>query len=339
MVELKRLPLSESSANMKKFFYKRLEIVEMGFSEIQEKNHIRIAHLTTVHHPTDPRIYHKQCLSLHKAGFNVYLIAQGDGQEADKPITHIPLKKYKSRLKRMIFGTFSLYRQAKRLKADVYHFHDPELMIVGWLLKKRTNVVIYDIHEDYVTSILQKRYLNNFFRQIAAKFYTFIERIFTRKLDLTLAEKYYYDIYQRGTCILNYPLLNDALMKERQAHLPLENKLLYTGNVTEDRGALIHAKLPKIVENISVHFIGKCPRHLADQMTEVAGNAQKHLTIEGIDQFIEKEYIDKMYMSHRWLAGLALFPPTEHYMKKELTKFFEYMNAGLPIIRSEERRV
>src|SRR5690625_6021755 len=39
-------------------------------------------------------------------------------------------------------------------------------------------------------------------------------------------------------------------------------------------------------------------------------------------------------MSHNWLAGIALFPPTEHYMKKELTKFFEYMNAGLPIICS-----
>src|SRR5699024_6459436 len=30
-----------------------------------------------------------------------------------------------------------------------------------------------------------------------------------------------------------------------------------------------------------------------------------------------------------------LFPPTAHYMKKELTKFFEYMNAGLPIICSD----
>src|SRR5699024_5366883 len=30
-----------------------------------------------------------------------------------------------------------------------------------------------------------------------------------------------------------------------------------------------------------------------------------------------------------------LFPPTDHYMKKELTKFFEYMSAGLPIICSD----
>src|SRR5690625_4980693 len=211
----------------------------------QFKN-IRVAHLTTVHHPTDPRIYHKQCLSLHEAGYDVYLIAKEDGQEAKKPITHIPLKNYTSRLKRMIFGTISLYREAKKLNADIYHFHDPELMIVGWLLKRRSNIVIYDIHEDYVTSILQKRYLNPLFRKIAASLYKFFENIFTRKLEITLAEKYYYEIYKRGTCILNYPLINEQLLKERSKSLPLENKLLYTGNVTADRGALIHAKLPKI---------------------------------------------------------------------------------------------
>src|SRR5690625_7556260 len=47
------------------------------------------------------------------------------------------------------------------------------------------------------------------------------------------------------------------------------------------------------------------------------------------------DLIEEMYLSKRWLAGIAIFPPTEHYKKKELTKFFEYMNAGLPIICSD----
>src|SRR5690606_8325565 len=51
-------------------------------------------------------------------------------------------------------------------------------------------------------------------------------------------------------------------------------------------------------------------------------------------EFIGKDEIEAMYHKYHWLAGIALFPPTEHYMKKELTKFFEYMNAGLPIICS-----
>ncbi len=69
-------------------------------------------------------------------------------------------------------------------------------------------------------------------------------------------------------------------------------------------------------------------------MFAIAGEEKDRLELEGIDRFIEKEDIESRYLSRNWLAGIALFPPTEHYMKKELTKFFEYMNAGLPILCS-----
>src|SRR5699024_934678 len=154
------------------------------------------------------------------------------------------LKTYKNRWKRMLFGTFDAYRKAKRQKADIYVFHDPELLFVGKLLKKTNNTVIYDIHEDYVTSILQKTYLPKLLRKLIAKGYTTIEKWCTCNMEISLAEKYYYDIYQRGTCILNYPLLNKTNIQHRR-NKPLTNKILYTGNVTVDRGALIHAHIPK----------------------------------------------------------------------------------------------
>src|SRR5690625_1486031 len=68
---------------------------------------------------------------------------------------------------------------------------------------------------------------------------------------------------------------------------------------------------------------------------DVAKENKDNIQIMGVDQFIVKEEMEKMYTIENWLAGIALFPPTEHYMKKELTKFFEYMNVGLPIICSD----
>ncbi len=300
-----------------------------------DKRHV--VHITTVHHPYDPRIYYKQCLSLHKANYNVTLISQStDNQhKLDMPIEHIPLKTYTSRLKRMIFGTWDAYKKAKKQKADIYVFHDPELLFVASLLKKKGNVVVYDIHEDYITSILQKDYLPKPIKHIIAKVYTLMENVFSRKMAISLAEKYYKDIYPSGVCILNYPLLNKEMMNLDRQKQDLTNKVLYTGNVTVERGAHIHATLPLIDPSLSVQFIGKCAKKIADEMNEIAGKQAKNLHIEGIDAFVVKERIEEMYLSERWLAGVAIFPPTEHYKKKELTKFFEYMNAGLPIICSD----
>jgi len=297
----------------------------------------RVVHITTVHHPYDPRIYHKECMSLQQAGYDVILIAKEADNNVNKneEITHIPVKKHSNRFKRMILGSIEAYRTAKKLKADIYHFHDPELLLVGWLLKKKDNIVIYDVHEDYVTGILQKDYMNMILKKGIAKLYKVMENFFVRDMELCLAEKYYYDIYNRGTQILNYPTINERFMDANRNEKPLADKLVYTGNVTVDRGALIHAKLPLIHEKISVSFVGKCSRELSEEMVKVAGDQSEKLNIEGIDRFVEKEDIEDRYLSQQWLAGIALFPPTEHYMQKELTKFFEYMNVGLPIICSD----
>lgn len=299
-------------------------------------NQKRVVHLTTVHHPYDPRIYHKECTSLQNAGYDVTLIAREaeNGAQKESTIRHTPVKTYQSRLKRMIFGTIDAYKKAKELDASVYHFHDPELLPVGWLLKKKHNHVIYDIHEDYITSIKQKDYMNKPVRKLTAFTYKYIEKFFSWKMELCLAEKYYKDIYPRGYCILNYPTVNQTFVEHERSQAPLEDKLLYTGNVSYVRGAQLHAKIPLIHNRVSVHLVGKCPGDLAEEMYAIAGDEKDRLELEGVDRFIEKEDIEARYLSRNWLAGVALFPPTEHYKKKELTKFFEYMNAGLPILCS-----
>src|SRR5690625_246500 len=84
----------------------------------------KVVHLTTVHHPFDPRIYHKECLSLKEAGYNVTLLAQPDpktGETSDQ-ITHIPLKTYQSKFKRIFLAPWKAYKIAKRIDADIYHF-------------------------------------------------------------------------------------------------------------------------------------------------------------------------------------------------------------------------
>jgi len=292
--------------------------------------------MTTVHHPYDTRIYHKECVSLKEAGYDVSLIAPVEKNEDLKQskVDIIPIAKYKNRWKRMVLGPIRAYKIAKKLKADIYHFHDPELLAVGWLLKKKSNKVIYDIHEDYYTSIMQKDYFSLPIKRLIGKVYNIVERFLIKKMDLCLAEKYYLDRYERGACVLNYPVVNEQLINQKIEADPDSNQLLYTGNVSVVRGAFYHAEVPKILENIEIYMVGKCDKALADQMKKHAEPHHAQLHFDGIDRFVEREEIDSYYMNYNWIAGLAIFPATDHYLKKELTKFFEYMSAGLPIICS-----
>jgi len=49
-----------------------------------------------------------------------------------------------------MLGGWRVLGLAYRQKADIYHFHDPELLTVGLVLRLLTKAkVIYDVHEDY----------------------------------------------------------------------------------------------------------------------------------------------------------------------------------------------
>lgn len=47
---------------------------------------IRVCHVTSVHRSTDPRIFHKECVSLAKAGYEVVLVAPGTGEHVEQGV-------------------------------------------------------------------------------------------------------------------------------------------------------------------------------------------------------------------------------------------------------------
>ena len=117
----------------------------------------KVCILTTVHPPFDTRIFHKQAKTLVQAGYDVTLIAQHGRDEVVDRVRIIALPKSRNRFTRIFGLTWRVFRLALRQQADVYHFHDPELLPAGLLLKLFTGKrVIYDVHEDYSQAIRTK---------------------------------------------------------------------------------------------------------------------------------------------------------------------------------------
>jgi glycosyltransferase involved in cell wall biosynthesis len=294
----------------------------------------KVCIITTVHQPFDTRIFHKEAKTLEKAGYEVTLIAQHDKNEVVDNISIVALPKSKNRLSRMFLLGWKAYKLALKEKADIYHFHDPEFLPWAYKLKKKTEAkMIYDVHEDYTSSIKQKQYLPFFIRTGLSIIFDRVEKLFSKNMNIILAEKYYKKRFPEGKTILNYSLFLNGFKKIDKNYLDqtTNNKLIYTGSISEARGALIYAKLVDLIPEVDVFIIGPCNKLLLEKMYKIAGSAHNRLHIVNTKSF---KKISSFYLKGEWIAGLAIFPYSEHYYQKELTKFFEYMNAGIPIIAS-----
>jgi len=86
----------------------------------------KICVLTSAHQPFDVRIFHKQCKSIARAGYEVTLIASIDKDGVHEGIKFLRLPRWKNRFERFLRCSYAIYKKGRRENADIYHFHDPE---------------------------------------------------------------------------------------------------------------------------------------------------------------------------------------------------------------------
>ena len=147
---------------------------------------IRVCHMTSVHPAEDVRIFHKECVSLAEAGYEVYLVEQGESSE--KNGVHIVGVGQCSggQLARMTSFAKKVYEAALAVDADVYHFHDPELLPYGLKLKRRGKKVIFDSHEKYTEQLKNKPYLPVWVTVPIAWCYGIYERFVLKQIDAVI---------------------------------------------------------------------------------------------------------------------------------------------------------
>ena len=148
----------------------------------------RACHLTTVHNRYDTRIFVKECCTLADSGFEVYLIvADGKGDEEKRDVKILDLGAPSSRLDRLLQFRRKVLAKAIAIKADLYHFHDPELLGVGASLSRIGAKVVYDAHEDVPRQLLTKEYIPNFAKKTVSWLFEKYENRVISKLSGAVA--------------------------------------------------------------------------------------------------------------------------------------------------------
>ena len=298
----------------------------------------RIVHLTSVHNALDNRVFEKECVSFAEAGFNTSFVVPDDGPDRILKGVHLlTVPKPRNRFIRMAHTTSQVVSRALKENADLYIFHDPELIPQALRLRLHSKPVIFDVHEDYYTSITEKSsYLPQIIAQPTALGYVLCEKLARSVFSTIIAERYYIRRFPKALPVLNYPRLEQfqSILDVRSLKPPSTPRLLYTGGLSVERGALIYAELARLLPDGEVHLVGICPSSLADQIHIRAEEGTSRLHLEGVNEKLPFHRILEAYRQP-WTCGMAIMPNSAHYREKELTKFFEYMAAGLPIIASD----
>ena len=119
----------------------------------------RLAILTSVHPPLDMRVFDRQARSMAAAGWDVLLIAPGAPAGTKDGVRFASLPTFGGRLGRPLRWPVLLWK-ALHARPDIYHFHDPELLPLGvvlrWLSRRP---VVYDSHEFLVEDIRGKHWI------------------------------------------------------------------------------------------------------------------------------------------------------------------------------------
>ena len=286
--------------------------------------------LTSVHSPFDTRIFHKEAKSLTKAGYDVTLICQYDKNESVDRIRIVSFSRPRNRIERMTRTVWSVYQKALQIDADIYHFHDPELIPIGLLLKRHGKRVIYDVHEDVPRQNLSKPYLPVAFRRpisaMIGALETFSARLFDGVVTATpFINKRFLELAANAVNVNNYPLASEQYTAENQWKNK-EKAVCYLGGIAGIRGAFE-----------MVDAIGKTKYRLllaGDIETEIENGLKQMPGWRQVDAlgFVNRDGVRAM--AGRSMAGLVLFHPEPNHIDAQPNKMFEYMSAGIPVISS-----
>ncbi|MEG1572581.1 MAG: glycosyltransferase, partial [Bacteroidales bacterium] len=237
---------------------------------------------------------------------------------------------------RIFKSSNKLLKEALRINADIYHIHDPELLLLAVKLKKRGKKIIYDSHEDFPQQIKEKTFVPFFLGGFASWITNKFMYVTLQKLDAVISvtphivEKLK-DKNKNAYLITNYPtVINNEIHFTCQDYMQRKNVLCYAGTVYE------FSNQQEILEALNLlpcHIEYKLVGLLSAQYQEILSKCSYWNNVNFIPTLPKSELL-KIYQNTTIAVAISDYTPNSGNNLGTLgsNKLFEYMLAGLPII-------
>lgn len=295
--------------------------------------------LTTVHPRDDNRIFHKEIPLLSSMpGCTVSaVVADGQGAEAREGYNIYDVGPCSNRLSRFLLGNWRAFSRVKRLKPDVVHFHDPELMVLGVIFALLGVKVVFDVHENVPEDIKDKYWIPGWLRGTVAGCYKAIESLCVRFFAAIVGATP--DICKRYPAkavvlLQNLPRLQEFEFADGHSSGEGDQGIAvaYLGAITRIRG------IDNIVRSLSLLGESGGVRFKLAGFFQENGHQQE---LEQLPEWKDVEFVGKVsregvvpFLTSA-KAGLVTFLPANNHINAQPNKLFEYMAAGIPVIASD----
>ncbi len=266
-----------------------------------------------------------------RAGFDVTVIAPSSPEGPIDGVSFVNVPSATGgRLRRTIFDSAHLLRVLIRHRADVYQFHDPQLLPIGLFLRCLGRCVVYDVYENVRDDVRTKPYLPKLARPVLSAIASGLEwlvgRTASRVITATpsLATQF---PPAKTTVVHNYPIIDeldaDFTLDEYLARRPHG---VYVGAMTVMRQAR-----EMFAASDDVH--GRRPDFALVTAGPTFGieNPGSHPGVQHRCT-VPREDVPSLLSAARF--GISLLADEPHLSVSLPTKVYEYAAAGLPVIVS-----
>ena len=282
------------------------------------------------------------CRALARRNIDVAVIAP-ESFTPESRLRPSPLNDSLGRAPRLLRSAVAL-RAALAENADVYHFHDPELIPMALALKalRHDRAIVYDVHEDYPSMMRDKYWLPPSTRPVAAFGARLANGLAGKFLDgIVVADKGvaadFRKIAGKKTLVYyNFPSLDLFAPLPAPVAGPSAD-LIYLGGLSERAGIFVLFDALKILAQRGVHPSVRLAGYTDGDVGLAKINAA--LCKQGLAGQVEFHGRLAHHKVPAWLRsgriGLVLLQAVPKFMKNIPSKMFEYWACGLPVLASD----
>ncbi len=286
-----------------------------------------------MHKWDDARIFKRSCQFLVKLGLKVSYVATSEVPQKLKGLDFYPLKPRRG-LRRRLISSYKAYVIASKINADIYHFHDPDLIPWMFLLRLQKKKVIYDIHENFHEKFYHYSSPANQFLGFLYGVYELPIRVFSGIITVSESLRQLYAKKAKRSCVVMNVPPKSALPSIKSSEKSTVPLIYISGQQSKKRNCteMVEAlpQIKKTYPNVKLMLVGRFVPELYEQELIEKAKAlgvEKNLVIEGMLPWEEN-----FTRTAKATLGCVFYEDNPNNRVGVPNRLFEYMACGVPIL-------